>query len=156
MAAVHLDPDGLGVGVADLIARGGGDGAAGVVYRQQQNFAVCPGCHRDMADILTFLHAVFDGVFDQRLQREVRQIPLLKVSLRFQRKGSAALVAQLLDVDIAAHKLHIGGGGRVLLGGERRPQHIAQVDDEPPGLLIFAGAHKPAQGAEGVVQKGAG
>ena len=123
------------------------DGCTGVMYGQQQGVGLGVGGHGDFADILALLHAVLDGVFNQWLQGEVGQIPAFQRTVRVQRKDCAALIAQLLDLNIAAHQLHVSGGGGVLLGRERRPQHIAQVNDEPPGVLVLAGTHKPAQRA---------
>ena len=83
----------------------------------------------------------------------MRQVPAFQIAVGFQRKGGAALVAQLLNVNVVAHQLHIGGRRGVLLGRKRRAQHIAQADNQPVGVLGFAGAHQPAQRAEGVVQE---
>src|SRR5699024_11566093 len=97
--AVALGFDGKGADGGQALGR---HGSAGVVDGQGQHAAGGDGAHIHMADGLALLDAVVDGVFHQRLQGEVGQVPVFQVAFGRQGKDGAVFVAQLLDVDVAA------------------------------------------------------
>ena len=110
-------PWGLTVKARMAARRSGRHGRAGVVEGQGQHAAGGDGAHIHMADGLTLLDAVVDGVFHQRLQSEVGQVPVFQVAFGRQGKNGAVFVAQLLDVDVAAGQLDVGGGPSSCPGG---------------------------------------
>lgn len=95
---------------------------SGIVDDQCQDIVRSLCSNVDLADRVTILHAVMDRIFDQGLQRKVRQRPLFQFPGDSQRKLRTAFITELLDGNIAAGKLYICRRRRVLPGaqGSRR------------------------------------
>src|SRR5262249_21377796 len=85
--------------------------------------------------------AVADGVFDYRLQKQVRHTGVHRVRLGFYPRRQAVLKTQPLDLQVAFQKLQLLLQGRLLLAGisQCHSEKFSQAGDHlVGGLHVFA------------------
>ena len=131
-----------------------GHARAVVLHTEDEHVALPPRLHQDVARAALLLDAVVDGVLHQRLQDQLVHPQRKQLLRHVDFVVQLVLVAHLLDVEVAAHVIHLVREGDDLPApAQADAEQAGQRAHQPHDLVGLVLLRHPADGIQGVVEE---